>query len=598
MRRIAPIVFVCLGCAPDDWRLAALPDGATDAADALADDLADAPAPDAFDAPDAPPSPDVSDAAPAPDVPAPDVPPAPDVIAVQPASATLLVSARPRLLWRAPAGTSVTLRVCRAPACAAGDVVRESAGPFAATGRLTAWDAPAALAPGRYWWSVDAGAAGRTVPRWFEVPPGTRAAGPSAAGRVLPDLDGDGRTEVLAGAVADPRGAFQVVDPRDRSVRATPAPEAAGQRFGERIAVAGDTDGDGRQEVLVADPPSRAWVFYAGPDGRFTRAVMLAPPAPGGVFAATVAGVGDVDGDGYADVAASLHLPTATSVQLYHGSPAGVRSAPTASLLGTGTTRDNLMGLAGAGDRDGDGDAEIAVGLPVYTDPGGDRSNNGRGHVMLFHGDPSGPRAPAAPASLQAGFSNWGRTLAGFGDLDGDGVGDVLHNGETASALVFRGPANLGVAGWGPAQLTPAACAYAPGASIAAQAAVAPAGDVNGDGFDDVLHAVPGRCGAVYFGRAAPAGSSPNPPMSGTPANWDIASAAVLLRAGEVNFGAAVAGPGDVNGDGLGDMVIASPRPAGGGALHVYYGHRGAPATMPDVTIDDPSPGFATSLAR
>ncbi len=534
-----------------------------------------------------------------------DAPPRPalrPLAAVQPPTATLLSAARPKLTWIDDQGCTATLRICRTRDCPAGDAAREETGPFVRGVRFCAWTAPTPMAPGRYWWSLARGAMA-TTPRWFEVP-SARAPGSITAGdRALPDLDGDGQTELLVGAplpaatVGAARGAFVIVDPRTGTRAVTFAPDGAGPRFAEAVAVAGDTDDDGRQEVMVTDLPSRVYVLFADASGRYTRHVTLTATQPDEVLGAAAAGVGDLDGDGYGDIAVSSQTATHTRVLIFHGAATGTPARPTGALLGAGSSREPTMALASAGDRDGDGYTDLAVGLPGYTDPG-DPTNAGRGFVMVFAGSPSG--VFGAIKSTRVGLASAGRRLYPAGDIDGDGVADLLLGGLAAgSSLVLRGPATRGVGGWASAQPNPLPCVLPAGALMSLEAATTPLGDINGDGLDDVASLIAGHCGAVFFGRASPPGSSPTTLPETELPRFEMPVGVALPPMGEVAFGAAVAGPGDVNGDGLPDLAVTSPRSPQPGRVHVYFGRLGrGPGPAPDVTFDDATPGFGAALAR
>ena len=203
--------------------------------------------------------------------------------------------------------------------------------------------------------------------------------------------------------------------------------EAAGDSFGATIASAGDVDGDGKDEILIgarnADPGGNdgAGSAYLYDDNATTLLARMDGVAEGDAFGDHVASAGDVDGDGKAEIliAATDAEPggneNAGSVYLYDHDGA--------TLLGQldGAAEQDRFGdaVGSAGDVDGDGKAEILIGAP-YTDPGG---NNAAGSFFLYDDDFSTLLSQQDGTAPQ---TNLGSSVLPYRDVDGDGKAEFL----------------------------------------------------------------------------------------------------------------------------------------------------------------------------
>ena len=214
--------------------------------------------------------------------------------------------------------------------------------------------------------------------------------------------------------------------------------------------------------------------------------------------------------------------------------PRTLRDVPApAGAAGFGAT------LAGFGDLDGDGVGDLAVGAPAA------------GHAFVVSGADGSlllDVACAADADLQ---------VAGAGDFDGDGRPDLLLGLPQASG-VGTAAGRIEVRSGADGSLLAARDGATTGGLLGAS--VAPAGDVDGDGYDDVLAGAPGDpfLGA-FAGHAVIVGG----PDGHLVRQFDESG----------SFGAAVAGIGDADGDGLPDVAIAMP---GFSSVDVHSGITGA----------------------
>lgn len=252
-------------------------------------------------------------------------------------------------------------------------------------------------------------------------PPRLTPTGATSFGRQVQaagDLNGDGYADIVVGSNS---GAYVFyggggMGPPTSGMTTVPPPSGS-TRFGESAGGAGDVDGDGYADLLVSDPPrDRVYLFLGGPDGVSTIPDQtLMSPVASAAFGNDVHAAGDVNGDGRGDVIIGGFMMS--SAWVYTGNASGLNAAPAATLTGNGSFG---FSVAGAGDMDGDGRTEVVV-------------TNFSGTLgFVFLGTSTG--TSITPIVITSGNSGW--RCAGASDIDGDGFSDIVIAAPSGSAVV------------------------------------------------------------------------------------------------------------------------------------------------------------------
>jgi phosphodiesterase/alkaline phosphatase D-like protein len=297
---------------------------------------------------------------------------------------------------------------------------------------------------------------------------------------------------------------------------------------------------------------------------------------------------GDFNGDGIADLAVGLPgkavggTAAAGAVFPFRGSGGGPTQASYFALDasqsgGVIATGDAFGGGLAAGDFNGDGYTDLAVGAPGAT-AGGEA---GAGVVYIFTGSADFIFGTVALGSADAGVAGGAGDRFGAAvvaaDFDGDGYADL------AIGAPGRGPAGAGAvfvfpgspSGLGPGALyTIASLGQVPGAGDGFGSSLA-AGDLNGDSLADLAAGIPGRtiAGAAGAGAVAVLDGSPAGLVAGP---WLTQESLFASSAPGDQFGFALA-TGDLDGDGVQDLVVGAPGrsvalAAGAGTVCTFLG--------------------------
>ncbi|MGE3310173.1 MAG: FG-GAP-like repeat-containing protein [Limisphaerales bacterium] len=368
--------------------------------------------------------------------------------------------------------------------------------------------------------------------------------------------------------------------------------EASDAGCGAWVSILGDVNRDGYADVGINSTSNRGGPFlqgritihYGSPEGLSFHPNWSLEGDETLKEVWYVAPAGDVNGDGFADVVIGARDPAGTPshagcILVFHGATQGLAREPSWSRHGTQAGELYGESARRAGDVNRDGFGDLIVGSMNHD---GREVDDGR--VEVFFGGPTG-LAPAPgwvathtpkphPGIVAGRYQLFGNSVDAAGDVNGDGIADLVaagwfvSNGEECEGRVF---------GWHGSPDGPRAAFDWSAESDQAQAlfgnCVAGVGDVNGDGFDDVLiaamHMDRGQLNeglvALYHGSARG--------LSRWPA-WTAEGDETMAA-----FGAQVASLGDVNRDGLADFAVGSARHQKEGRVvgevRVYLGKRG-----------------------
>ncbi len=399
--------------------------------------------------------------------------------------------------------------------------------------------------------------------------------------RLTSDLSGNGRADLIVGApLADPiastgPGRAFVYEGATGTLLFTFEGEVNGDRFGSAVTGIGDLTGNGAGDLLIGAPGNdaggtdagRAYV-YSGETGQLIRT--HTGEEAGDWFGFSVTGVGDVNGDGVPDYLIGARAPQNDRLGFAY-----LHCGATGDLLhrfeGEQPGTHYGASVAGGGDITGNGTPDLMVGAPFHPAPGffGGRAyayaGDSFGELYQFSGE---------------GQSNFfGISIAIVGDTNGDGHAEMLigadGNGSAATnagrAYLYSGKDGELLNTWDGTET---------GGRLGRN--VAPAGDVGGDGFADLLIGQPSPGG--FFGG------------SGTGRAFVISGATgETLRtyaAAETDdfFGFNLHGGLDASGNGGPDHVISAyASDIGGtqsGRVDLFFGDDPAPGNPADLNDD------------
>ncbi|MCP4870280.1 MAG: hypothetical protein GY898_16365, partial [Proteobacteria bacterium] len=354
------------------------------------------------------------------------------------------------------------------------------------------------------------------------------------------------------------------VDPLSSTYAFTDLGETAGDRFGFDAAGAGDVNGDGFDDVLVGaryygvaqNDEGKIYLYYGSATGLDpTPDWTFESDQAGAELGISVAGIGDVNNDGYADFAAGAFAydngqTDEGRVFVFYGAAGGPPS--TASWFAESNQASSQYGIdvSTAGDVNGDGYADLIVGAQDYDNVG---------RAWVYHGSSLGLTVVNTTLEGDQSGSKFGHAVTSLGDVDGDGYDDVMVGAYLFDSLSVSDNGKIyGFKGTSTGLNTTAFLDTAPSGTAGAKTgfSVAGTGDLNGDGYADAVVSEHGRARIrIFKGGAGPT----------------LTQTAVVHELDTGGF--AVAGPGDVNGDGLADLLTtATTWNANRGRVILHYG--------------------------
>ncbi|ACU61653.1 FG-GAP-like repeat-containing protein [Chitinophaga pinensis] len=415
--------------------------------------------------------------------------------------------------------------------------------------------------------------------------------------------------------------------------------------LGYSVSSAGDINGDNYDDIVLGAPGydhpnggnGAAFVYYGSNRGiNPTRFSMLTSNIVSGQDGTLIAGGGDVNDDGFDDIVTTASYDSTINLDgicIYYGAASGITTTPviiygnpaygtfadaiTISKDLDGDFIDDIVVGSGYGShgQTGEGIVTIIPGSPwgaEYTawtviegnqlglhlgnhvksagDVNGDSYNDliiGTGNmVLVYFGGPGGlATTPGSSLTITAGSIHPPYALAAGGDINGDGHTDIIvgktvySNGQSQEGAVWVYYGNAtGI------DTIPATILEGNADSISYGVSVAFAGDINNDGFSDIVVGALGQSNDinqkgegmayVYYGRAT--GLNPVP------------ASTIQSNQKDALLGISVAGAGDVNGDGYSDVVIGAMLYTNGqeaeGAAFVYHGGAGSAGLLAATT--------------
>jgi len=416
-----------------------------------------------------------------------------------------------------------------------------------------------------------------------------------------------------------------------------------GSLFGRSLNSAGDINGDGFADFIVGAPKydngqsneGRVYVYFGAPEGFLTTPWIAEIDQASAEFGWSVASAGDVNGDGFDDIIIGARKYDGGEtdegrVFVYYGSALGLPVTPDWMAEVDQAGANFGAAVSSAGDVNGDGFDDILVGADNYyaadfVDPGARFPQFVKeGAAFLFYGSASGlsDTVPDGIAHLSDGDVAWqgktggsnalssahyGRATGSAGDVNCDGFADIIIGAPKYNSVAFNGlwgrvwvyhGGSEGLRSDGNADWT----MLGPQEGSGFGGSVSGAGNVNGDtsgayGCDDIIIGADGfestsdenNEGRVYLYYGSPTGLTSIP-------SWSHEN-----NQANGKLGIASATVGDLNNDGFSDVIAGANRYDSGetdeGRIYIYFGSASGLGNPVTREIDQPFALFGTAVA-
>lgn len=347
--------------------------------------------------------------------------------------------------------------------------------------------------------------------------------------------------------------------------------------YGIKTASAGDVNGDGYGDILISEQryynlitkifEERVYAYYGSATGVDTTPAWIIVGAEDSFMCWGISCAGDVNSDGYSDVVVSTFAAGngRGRADIYTGSPQGLSTTASWSVIGVQENETLGRGVA-SGDFNGDGFPDIVVSAPYF---GQAKAIDDEGAIFIYYGSSDGlDTVPGWKAIGESTGEYLGSSLS-VGDVNNDGVSDIMAtrinntgNTKEPQIVVYYGSHDV-MSTTGSAIISKKNYAFSVESPVVA-------GDINGDSYTDIIIGTYGYSNGQTYEGAAFLFPGSDQGMSAEAA-WQAES-----DLDSTYFGARLACAGDVNGDGMDDILIGaysySDTLYRRGQAYMYYG--------------------------